>query len=243
MRAKKGGKKLFGLPRKRLAGKLPPHVRNFLARYGTSHITAMRLVRVPIESFTQRLLELVSVGTYSDAVHSANYDAMFHLAMEVYGEAGVFTLEKRAVISLSRGRIYSNRPNTQYLDVGGVDPNTTTWNDLFARTRQRMGDELFTGYDARHNNCQDFLLQVLASNGGLVTSEVRQFIKQDAESIFRRMPSFTEKFARLATDLAAVADKVVEGEGYRVACHCGSVVRRDNLARHKKTKRHRESLL
>ena len=64
-----------------------------------------------------------------------------------------------------------------------------------------MGDEKFFTYNAVSNNCQDFLLAFLQpSNIG--TPENYTFVKQDTESLFRRLP-ILQKIAKSTTDLGA----------------------------------------
>ena len=50
-----------------------------------------------------------------------------------------------------------------------------------------MGDEKFFTYNAVSNNCQGFLLAFLQSSN-IGTPENYTFVKQDTESLFRRLP-------------------------------------------------------
>ena len=64
-----------------------------------------------------------------------------------------------------------------------------------------MGDETFFTYNAVSNNCQDFLLAFLQSNN-LGNNENYTFVKQDTESLFKRLPVL-QKIAKSTTDLGA----------------------------------------
>eukprot|EP00952_Eustigmatos_sp_NYUAD-ZCMA_P008483 35301-Eustigmatos_ZCMA.PRE.1 len=75
-----------------------------------------------------------------------------------------------------------------------------------------MGPKAFSTYDAHTDNCQRFVSSVLQANN-LMTDELNEFINQDADAVFQRMPSITERLAKFATDTAAVADRVIHGEG------------------------------
>jgi hypothetical protein len=97
-----------------------------------------------------------------------------------------------------------------------VPPPGISYNDLFEKTKEKMGNFAFTGYDARRNNCQRFVWSMLEANG-LATEGLKAFIVQDAEAIFRKMPAFAEKIGKTLTDAAAVADRVIEGQGKREA--------------------------
>ena len=61
-----------------------------------------------------------------------------------------------------------------------------------------MGDEKFFTYNAVSNNCQDFLLAFLQSNN-LGNNENYTFLKQDTESLFKRLPVL-QKIAKSTTD-------------------------------------------
>lgn len=226
--------------KQRQAGVLPPKIRKFLSVNGNKAVTGFTVVRVPIEGFTSQLLEYLSIGTYVDAIKSANYDQMFHLAVEFESQIGTFTLEKNAVITLTKNKPYLNRPTAER-EKGALTP--VTWSELFENTRNLLGDEAYTGYDARTNNCQDFVLALLKGNHAL-TPRLNSFIKQDAEEVFRRMPAFSEKLVKKVTDLGAVADVLIQGQGgcpsaTHIKCvGCGATVRKDNISRHKKTLKH-----
>ena len=69
----------------REAGKLPPRSRELLARIQNERITALTVVRTPIESYLNKALQFISGGTWQDAVRSQNYDKLFHLSLFING--------------------------------------------------------------------------------------------------------------------------------------------------------------
>ena len=73
-----------------------------------------------------------------------------------------------------------------------------------------MGDS-FVRYSANQNNCQDFVLAVLESNG-LMTPQLFDFVKQDTEAIFKNKP-IIRKVVNTVTDLGAVVDNAVDNAG------------------------------
>lgn len=190
--------------KKREAGKLPPAVREFLQKNGNEKITSIEIIRTPVENFLKNILSLVSFGTWKDAVRKAGYDDVFHLALILNGK---YMLDKQEVIKIGQPK---RTEKTQSLSV--PVSKDITFNELLDKTRQKMGDSNFTNYNAKTNNCQDFVLAMLEANG-LMTEPAKEFIKQDAVKIFERTPSFTEKIAKVATDVGAIADKITEGEG------------------------------
>lgn len=193
---------------KRDAKLYPPHIRTFLKNNGNEVIQSITVVRTPIETVVKKLLDFISLGTYQKAVSEANYDNMFHLALFINGK---YTLDKQETVKLS-----SNNPikkNSESLNVN-LNGKSITFNDLLENTRKYMGDNQFSNYDANKNNCQDFVISILKANG-LDTPELTSFIKQDAQAVFSKLPSFTEKLAHTLTDIGAVANKVIEGENIK----------------------------
>jgi hypothetical protein len=198
---------------KRKPGLLPPPVRKMLDSKGSVKISSIKIVRTPLSRFVSSLLNVISLGAYQKAVKESPYDSMFHLAMLINGR---YTTEKNEVIKLYQGTPVKKNSETFDLPVS----KNITIGELFENGRKKMGDENFTNYDARTNNCQDFLLGLL-DGSGLTTDEARKFIKQDAEVIFKKMPTVSEKIGRFLTDVGAVGERVMEGEGQSKPCWKG----------------------
>ena len=192
---------------KRKAGLLPPPVRKMLETKGSVKISSIKIVRTPLSSFVSSLLNVISLGAYEKAVNESPYDSMFHLAMLINGR---YTTEKNEVIKLYQGTPVKKNSETFDLPVS----KNITIGELFENGRQKMGDDNFTNYDARSNNCQDFLLGLL-DGSGLTTDDARKFIKQDAEVVFKKMPTVSEKIGRFLTDVGAVGERIMEGEGFK----------------------------
>lgn len=191
--------------KKRDYKKLPPDVRNLLSQVGEEKVQSIKIVRTPIESFVKTLMNIISLGQFESAVKASNYDNMFHLALFINGK---YTLDKQAVISFIKGSPI--KKDSQVLDVEITVELTI--NDLFEKTRELMGDKKFTSYSSKTNNCQNFVESILTANN-IVKDEYRDFIVQDAQSVFSKMPKFTNKLANVITDIGAVADNIIEGEG------------------------------
>ena len=189
---------------KRVVGTYPPQMRALLQRIGSEPITSLTVARAPIQSFVKSLLNVVSLGTYQKAVHDSSYDSMFHLSLLINGR---YILDKQAVVKL----VESSAPaNAETMSVPLTQQITVS--ELIDKTKAFMGAKRFSNYNARTENCQIFIESVLQANG-LITDDLRAFIKQDADAVFRKMPSLTEKVAGFFTDVGATADRLIEGEG------------------------------
>ena len=191
---------------KRSAGQYPPSVRKLLGEVGTEPVTSLEVYRAPIQSFVKQLLGFISGGTYDKAVKNSNYDKAFHLSVIINGK---YTLDKQAVVSFS-SKIPSGGEGRTVTNI----PEGLTIQQLIDNTKIRMGPSNFSNYDSKTNNCQIFIKNVLEANG-LWTPELETFVLQNAEEIFSRMPAITEKIAHTLTETGAVADKLIQGEGWR----------------------------
>lgn len=191
--------------KKRRTGLLPPQARLTLTQYGNVPVTSLQVVRTPLARATTQLLNYVSLGTYDYAVQQANYDKMFHLALVINN---TLCLDKQEVIKLRVTNCISQNSDVVHVKLNNPE---LTISELVERTRLFMGNAAFSNYNALYNNCQDFVLATLRANN-LLTDSLFTFIKQDASSVFRNMPFFTDRVARFFTDAGAVANRLLEGE-------------------------------
>jgi hypothetical protein len=194
-----------GFFNKRQSGLYPPKMRKLLGEVGTEMITSLTVFRKPVESTVTKLLQLLSLGTYEDAVKNSNFDSMFHLALIING---VYTLDKQSVVSFSR----TVPSGGEFRQVNL--PSNITIQQLVDNTKVKMGNQQFSNYNAVTNNCQVFVSAVLEANG-LLTPELSGFISQDAQAVFSKMPQFMPQLAEKVTDLGAWSNKVLEGEGWK----------------------------
>jgi hypothetical protein len=110
-------------------------------------------------------------------------------------------LEKNEIINMG---IHPHVQGAEYLRIRNVPHRTVT--DLISNTERMMGGK-FIPYSAYNNNCQDFILAVLQSNG---IHEGFDFVKQDTKSIFENHPNL-RKFANTVTDVAGRVNNVFQG--------------------------------
>lgn len=197
----------------RKAGLLPPKSRKLLEQVKDETITRLVVVRTPIESYINNTLNVVSFGSWENAVKSTGYDKLFHLSLFINDK---YVFHKIEVTTLAVENPIKANSETMDASAGLSKISSTgvplSIGVLVENTKKRMGDEKFTQYDPVNNNCQDFLLAVLDSNG-LSTPELVKFIKQDAVKIFEKTPKLTSLVARVATNLGSRLNRFIEGEG------------------------------
>lgn len=201
---KKGVKKIEKTFRQRSSGNYPPKVRDFLSKNGNEKVNTLKVVRTPISNVLKELLNLVSLGNFEKAVKTSNYDKMFHLSLYINGK---YILDKQEVVKLVSGNPIKGDSETMDISVS----KDLSISEMLDKTKESVGNSIFERYDARKNNCQDFIINVLRANG-LLNDGLAKFIKQDAIGVFKKMPKFVSKFSKVATDVGAVANKILEGE-------------------------------
>lgn len=175
------------------------NVIDIIKENGDNMITKMTIKRRPISNIFEKALNYSTFGAFEKA---NPYDKLFHLAVVLYLDNGrSYTLEKNATILLSEP---VEKPDTEYKEVNYPTENIVSLNSLLERTRQRMGKKYFL-YNAKSNNCQDFLLNVFDANDIGGTDE-RDFIKQDTRKIFNNSPNYLKNMAKFITDMGGRVD-------------------------------------
>jgi hypothetical protein len=190
----------------RKAGRLEPKARRLLQQIGQEQITSIKVVRTPVSGVITGLLNFASFGLFKLALKRLGYDNVYHLALWINGK---YIFDKREVVKLEVGNPVKKGSEVMEVPLQG---KTITINELIENTKSFMGDKKFSAYDARNNNCQVFVDSILSANG-LNSPTIRNFVLQDAEAIFARIPSFVGRYGKQLTDLAAIGNRWISGEG------------------------------
>lgn len=192
----------------------PPAVRELLARIGDQPIVAARLRRDPIRAPLNIALNLITKGSWEKAKSKYAFDKLFHLGLEVTVRVsdsnvsnGVYIIEKNEVINVAPAAPTS--PDTETLPVNVQ--SGVTLNSLLNGAKRIQGANFFD-YDAFRNNCQDFIIAVLQGSG-LATTANTAWVKQPINDFIAELPSYTSRFAKIATDIGALANVVTKGRG------------------------------
>jgi hypothetical protein len=174
--------------------------RDLIKQYGDNVITKMELKRSPVRKMIVKTLDILSLGGWEKV---SPYDKLFHLYILLTLDDGtILRLEKNSVLSL---KVFSkDDENTESLAVKYPTDKLITLNTLLENTRKYMGKKYFL-YNAKGNNCQDFMIAIFISNG-LGTKEEIDFIKQDTRDIFNKNPDYLRRIALFTTNLRAGAE-------------------------------------
>lgn len=190
----------------------PPKVRELLKRYGSYRIIGLQVFRKPIQSYVSKALNMLSFGSLNQVMSQLGYDNLFHLGLKLTikalddSEVIELILDKREVIKLEA---WSGGSDMQFLTIDL--PRLLTLEELLNQTRNYMGAK-YGAYDAATNNCQVFILSILKANN-LGNQEIYDWILQDTETLFKRLPAWLSKFSLGVTDLASSANRLIEGKG------------------------------
>jgi len=185
---------------KRDIGTLPPPVRTLLEQIKDEKITSVQAWRYPLMKGLQDIVKKVI---------KLPYDSIFHLGLNLNGK---YNLEKDIILKFTKAGQKSDKPENKSKVVNVT--KDITFGQLFDGLQKKMGDKL-TEYDARTNNCQDFSLAIL-SVLGIDDAELKKFIKQDAEQIYKSFGiwgKLVEGLSSLNTLKGQVVDRLKYGEG------------------------------
>jgi hypothetical protein len=189
----------------------PPAVRKILSQIGNEKVESLQLVRTPLSKISRFLLNIASFGQLENKLKETDIDDLFHLSLFINGK---YVLEKNEVIKLTRNP-NEVKENSETLVVP-VSSNLTI-NEMIENTQRQMGDR-YGPYNAVDNNCSVFLLNVLSANN-LSTENSDVFLNQKTIELFNKFPSISEKLVKFGTDVGAVVDKALYGEGHQQYIH------------------------
>lgn len=194
----------------------PPAARHLLAKYAKAEVDNIIIRREPIASLINTALNFISLGKWNEVRGKLNFDKLFHLSMVVQlrNPNAYLVVEKNEVINIS-DKFKMRGDRMEYITV--PVPCCVNFWDFMRKAQEAKGDAFFQ-YDAFNNNCQIFIDGILTANG-VNTPEVQKFVLQDVTNLLSELPEYIQPFARLTTNIAGVADTILQGQG---ADCCGS---------------------
>lgn len=186
----------------------PPYVRQLIAEFEDFEIKNITVCRNPIQRSLTGLLNLFSLGQIEKQMKRLGYDRLFHLFMLINLSNGrVLLLEKNEVINMY---VVTKNINIDSFQKVNVNKNIKL-KDFINNTVKAVGPSIYL-YNAETNNCQDFIINLLKSNG-LLTEQLNKFIKQDTKSLLSTSPIWVKKISNLTTDFASWFNRIRYGKG------------------------------
>ena len=174
--------------------------------HGNQRITFIKVVREPIQSFVNTIVNGITLGKFDEIKKEKGYDAFFHLYIFARLDNKVWIrIEKNHVITLTVNP--NMTADSDSLEV--IPANQPTLNEFLKAGEQYMGTNKYFTYNGASNNCQTFIASLLDANGDL-TPELHEFIVQDASSV----PAYSKFIMNNVTDLAHRGDILLNGQGF-----------------------------
>ena len=198
---------------------LPPAARATLAQYGNCLIKSIMVRREPIKSWIHTALDYISLGQWNKVRNRLNYDKLYHLSLVAgiqcaNGTKKGIMMEKNEVINITdKYDDGSSRAGAgtdmEYFNV--PVPTPIPLKQFVDKAIEAVGPSIYQ-YDAFSNNCQVFIVSLLRANN-LISPQIQAWILQPTESLLAELPDFVAPAARSITNIAALADRVIEGRG------------------------------
>ena len=176
---------------------ISPNVDKFMRDHGDEPLLEMIISRNVVSSILTGSMKLLS----SQFREKMGSDKLYHLKLLIRTTYSNVSIEKNEVITISPYQMNYQAENLYVHFPPGI-----TINILLENTRNEMGNSFLT-YSARDNNCQNFVLSLLQSNG-LSNERNILFTKQSTTGLFS---TEMRKFTNTITDIAGKIDIIREG--------------------------------
>ena len=182
-----------------------PQAREIVRQYADEIAIGAIVLRTPVSALVKLGLKAISLGQFDNDI--------YHLFLQVYFQSGKSLLiEKNAVIN------FIPAPNVR---AGSAMEKVGNWfelsfSSLLEGAKRVLGPKYFT-YDAKNNNCQDFIMAILTGSR-LGTPENFKFIKQDTRGMFKGLKK-TRTIVKGITRLGGIVDRLIHGVGTNKISH------------------------
>ena len=189
--------------------KFPENAKKFLIKYQDSNVSNFVIRKNPIQSGVEKFLNFLSAGKYEEVKKNLAYDQMYHLRLD-------FEIEGRNYMTEKTANVQFRNAVTNEDDVVMKVPNNKEIKllDFVNNTIKSMSESSYFDYDAFNNNCQNYIMSCLSSNG-LLNSELKAFIYQDVKEMVEKLPKYVKIIAKFATKAGSVVDKGLQKLGFR----------------------------
>jgi hypothetical protein len=176
-------------------------------RYLNNKIKSITILRSPLSDNLMSAIKTAGGKDFVKALEKLPYDKLYHLRIEVGLDNGkkIIVEKSKAVIIITED--LTREANTESLKIGSV-PDITL-KTMMEKTKAKMGAKFYP-YQAFTNNCEDFVLAILESNG-MGDLKYKDFIKQDVKTLITT-PYF-RKIINTITDVGAIgATRIAKGK-------------------------------
>lgn len=191
---------------------LTTKAKKLLEKYGDKKIIKIELMRTPLNSFIDKIINFFSGDALDKEKVLAKMDSFFHLAMIVtVNDDGLnknIIVEKNERINISTSYKSDDETMTIYIPVD-ID---ITINEMLSKAVEKYGKEKIFIYDGLKANCSLFIEDLLEASN-LQTPESEEFLKQNRslDNLSENMPDSLKFVMKKLTDVANVGSKIING--------------------------------
>ena len=191
-----------------------PYVRTLLEKVSNNKIIKLVVIREPIKQVVNMLVNAITDNKVNEFKKQVGVDDLFHLFMIATLDDGrLIRIEKNSEIDVKQISSMPKVNNDNMLNINISTPITV--NELLTNTKNKIGDRAFWDYDSIKNNCQDFLYNVLYTNGFESSNpSMKSFIKQDLTRLSKSLSSTSKNIMNTITNLGKKAQILVGGAGF-----------------------------
>ncbi len=188
-----------------------PATESAVKKYGDYDITAISVLRTPIQSGIKRVLNLISNGTFNK--YKERYDDIYHLFMYIElrdqnGNKLYVSTEKEPNIKWTSRDDLNNRVSNMIYYIS----NPCNFRQVIELTMKRMGNKFHT-YSNPDNNCQVYIDNLCESIFKISNQDypvvLHQFILQDVGDI---LSDKVVKISNSVTNLGHVVGRLTGGK-------------------------------
>ncbi len=190
-----------------------PYVRTLLEKIKDNKIIKLVVIREPIKEAINMFVNAITDNKVNEFKKQMGIDDLFHLFMIATLDNGMLIrIEKNSEIDVKQISSIPKVNNDNMLNIN--IPNSLTVNELLTNTKNKIGDRLFYDYDSIKKNCQDFLYNILYTNGFESSNpSMKSFIKQDLTKLSKSLSSTHKNIMNTITNLGKKAQILVSGAG------------------------------
>jgi hypothetical protein len=188
--------------------KFPVSAKKLLDKVGNEPVFKITIFRKPLGGILTKTLNKLTKGALDNFLKTAPYDKFFHLGIIIndkylMDKQDSFTFKKvNAKKFLKTKGMETRVPQISYEGL--------TIKSLVDKTKAKMGDKKFFGYEPLKNNCQDFIIALLDSINAKFD---RNFVKQKVEQLAKTVPTWKQKIAEFLVAIPRTAKRVSVAKG------------------------------
>jgi|TARA_R100000455_G_C6270249_1_gene126057 hypothetical protein len=191
--------------------KFPVGAKKLLDKVGNEPVKKIVIFRKPLGGILTKTLNKLTKGALDNFLKTAPYDKFFHLGIIINDK---YLMDKQDSFTFKK-------VNAQkFLRTKGMETRVPTVNyqgltikTLVDKTKAKMGDSKFFGYQPLTNNCQDFIIALLDSINAKFD---RPFVKQKVEQLAKTVPTWKQKIAEFLVAIPRTAKRVKVAKGIDV---------------------------